>query len=245
MLKLLETPVNFQRVAAQSLLALFQGRLHPVQASQRRLMLGLAFLQGLAFFDDLQLTGLRLGQRAGNVAAELLVAHGDLSLLLVKPCPFAGQLLGPGIELGLADCVFLTANGQGAGFDIDLGLAFLHLSRGPADSLVQPRQAIAALAVTVVELLAEVGQLAVCGRRRQRSETHGWHSVRGGRSRQLGNLYVQLDGSEGDAIAVVQALDAGGLVVHEKRPNRSKLSQLNAVGPSRQQTAHGRQRGTG
>jgi hypothetical protein len=177
-------------------------------------MIGLAFHQGLAFFDDLQLTGLRLGQRAGNVATELLVAHGDLSLLLVELCPFAGQLLDPGIELGLADCLFLTANGQGAGFGIDLALAFLHLSRRPPDGLVQSRQAIAALAVTVVKLLAEIGQLAECGRRRQRSETHGWHPVRGGLSRQLGNLYVQLDGSDGDAIAVIQALDAGGLVVH-------------------------------
>ena len=154
----LEAAVHFQGVLLHLLLALLQSGGQPIQAQQVGLVLRLAFAQGLAFAFQLLLAGHEILDPARRLRLQLLLALLQTPLLFLQlPTP-VGKFRGQGGQLVAA---FLGAQGSRLlQFGIELLFAFLHALRGSADGLLQVGEAVAALAVVVVKLLADLGHLA-------------------------------------------------------------------------------------
>src|SRR5262249_39591612 len=154
----LEAAVHLQGVALELLLALLQGGGQPIQAHQVGLVLGLALAQGLALLLVFLVTLGPVRLAAGGLRLHLLLALAQEPLLLFqRPAP-GRQLGGQGVQLLAA---LLAAQLLGPGqLGVELALLLLDAAGGAADGLLEAGQAVAALAVALVELLADGGHLA-------------------------------------------------------------------------------------
>jgi len=158
-LQLLGTLIDLAGPRLELLLALFHRSLEAIEPDEIGLILGLLRLQGGALLVEVLFSRLVIRAHLGQ---RFLLA-GEQSFLLLQELTASLQLGGLGVQLRTSGRFFLLAGLAALDLPIDLALILLHLAGGPVDGLVQAGQAIATLAITVVKLLADVGQLLADG----------------------------------------------------------------------------------
>src|SRR5262249_43259014 len=140
-------------MSLQTLPLLCHRPLQPHQLDEVGLILGLVLLQRPSLLGQATFTALQLLLSFFERRLQFLLRGIERPLVLGKPLPFPLQFFAGGGIGRLAGCLLLLDGGDGLELSLELALALLQLARGPANRLVQSRQAIASLPVAVVKLL--------------------------------------------------------------------------------------------
>jgi hypothetical protein len=132
----------------QALLALLQRRPRPVEADQIFLILSLPSRKRLLFAFELPFAGL-----------PFLAPALEHLPLLIEPLPLHFQFRGAGVKQGVARRLFGLTGGELLGLGVDGLFALLYLAGGHGHRLAHGGQAVAALAVALLKLVALPGQV--------------------------------------------------------------------------------------
>ena len=151
--------IDLQSTGLQLLLALLQNSFQTVEADQVGSVMSLLVFQVPASFLQLALAGLALGQTVGMLLMKLLLPAVEQLLLLLGELALAGQFLGLDLQLGFPRFRLLPESLPLLDFRLKMPLALLNFLGGKLDCVLQPEQAVASFAITLVELPADGGQL--------------------------------------------------------------------------------------
>src|SRR5262249_12377313 len=155
--------IDLQGAGLQLLLPLLEGGLDAVQPYQVGLVLSLSLFQSGLLLGKLALALLQVGDALLEDALHLLLPVGEgAGLLLARPA-FAVELLAAGLHLGLAQAPFLLQRRDAGAVGVELAAALQLAAGDAADGALFLGQALAPLLVALVELLADLVQLAAQG----------------------------------------------------------------------------------
>jgi hypothetical protein len=132
-------------------LAGFQRRFETVEANEIVLVLGLFPGKRLLILRELVFPVLEIGFETGKRGFEVRLAPGQQAGMFFELAPSSRLLRGLRIKVQLAGVGLLL-------FRVELLFALLDFPGGTVNGFVQSGEAVAAMAIAVVELLANIGQ---------------------------------------------------------------------------------------